>query len=218
MKWYENLQNKIMKSNGSISQMQDIFYDFAKEIMNDHVLVINNIKIELTEIEFYYFDQNKHADPYVHTDSLQKDTSEYLYVHKQAWARGGVDLTFGDTFFSGGMLIRGIKAENKFISGSATVKKYISGLLNSDFSAHNELQNFFETSRKNIFLILNFNGDHKIYRSARIGLNPEKEERFCNALYRFAREDYLHAKKDDFLIGYNNLKDRTKFKLPNLTR
>lgn len=212
-----DLQNNISNSNKTIGSLQNIFYNESINILNSKILEIPNHRIELTEVEFYFFECDKHSDPYVHVDNLQKNTSNYLYVHKQAWIRGGIDITFGNNNYFGGILIRGIKHNDDYISGSATVKKYLANLIDTSITNHISLQEYFEKNKLEIYLINNETKKNRILHSSRVGLNLYKDVNYANALYRFIREDYLNASKEN-LKSYNNLKERTKIKaISNLT-
>ncbi|EQB39357.1 hypothetical protein M947_07810 [Sulfurimonas hongkongensis] len=209
-RWFTKLHNKIDKSDKSITSMQEIFKDTAKSILNQKVLKIGDIKIELTEIEFYFYQSKTHNDPFVHQDSLLRDTHNYIYVHKKAWQRGGAGITFGDGKFLGSILMRGIKHKHSFFAGSATVKKYLASLLDSNIAQHEELQDYFHKHKREISLVASTKKDFKIYSSFRIGLNRDKSKEYADAKYRFVREDYLNAPKDENFKSYANLKDRTK--------
>jgi molybdopterin converting factor small subunit len=195
--FFTNLQNKI--EGKGIEELQCIFYETARDLMNNYVLKIDELEIELTEIEFYYFECNNHQDLYVHLDKLQRQKGK-LYVHKKGKGYGGIDLTFGNGKFYGGILIRGIKSddENIFISGIGRVKKYISEKLNIE-NKYQIIQNFFEKlkNQDEISLekkdILNYN----ILHSRRINLDKRiNNDEFRNSLYRFARLDYIEIQKN----------------------
>ena len=209
------LQEKIQQSNCSVEEIQCLFYKTSKNIMNNYILQIDNLEIELKELEFYFFDCEKHSDTYVHLDLLQKESSEYLYVHKKAQGRGGIDLTFGNKKFFGGILIRGIQDSDIFISGPAKVREHISNNIEIKKHDHETLQDFFENLKKTNKINLQKRDKiqkQDILHSIRIGLNPEIDKKYYNALYRFVQLDYLEAKKDEHFSTYNNLKDRAKLK------
>lgn len=208
--WFDKLHNEIDKSDKSISSMEKIFYDVAKSILNEKVLKIQNIEIELTEIEFYFFDEKTHNDPFVHQDKLLKETHNYIYVHKKAWQRGGAGITFGNGIFLGSILMRGIKHRDAYIAGSATVKKYLASLISRDITQHEELQEYFDKHKDEISLVTAKKKEFKVYSSSRIGLNRSKSEKYADAKYRFVREDYLNAPKDENFKSYSNLKERTQ--------
>ncbi len=212
MFWYDILNENIEKSDKDIASSQKIFFEISKNLLNTKLLKINeNIEIELTEVEFYFFDCLNHPDTFVHIDELQK-TTNYLYVHKQAWSRGGIDITFGNDKYFGGILIRGIKYKDSYISGSATIKKYISNLIDNSINNYKSLQDYFEKNKKTISLIENENKNMKVLHSTRVGLKSINNPKFANALYRFIREDYLDEIDKSKFASYNNLKERTKIK------
>ena len=94
-----------------IDNITSSFDSIAKKLLLGHVICINDKDIELTEIEFYYFHEKKHPDNYTHPHNRQ---AGQWRLHKQ-----GIDLTFDGTTKGqdGGILIRGIKMDNKFING-----------------------------------------------------------------------------------------------------
>lgn len=209
---FKDLHNEICTSDKTIESLQKIFYETAKHLLKTKVLKILDQEIELTEIEFYFFTCDNHSDPYVHIDSLQKSSNK-LYVHKQAWDRGGIDITFGNGRYFGGILIRGIKHNNNYISGSATVKKYIANKIDTSIDKHRDLQKYFEINQSEIFLIDKYplTDIQLVLHSTRVGLNSEKDINYANALYRFVTEDYLISSIQNF-ESYTNLKERTKIK------
>ncbi|MDY0117239.1 MAG: hypothetical protein RBR59_06670 [Sulfurimonadaceae bacterium] len=211
--WFSKLHDMIDKSDKSIPTMEEIFYNAAKSIFNEKILKIRNIKIELTEIEFYFFDSKTHNDPFVHQDNLLKDTYNFIYVHKKAWQRGGAGITFGNGSYKGSILMRGIKHNGSYIAGSANVKKYLASLISNDIKEHKQLQEYFYTYQKEISLVVSHDKNFTIYRSSRIGLNKDKSQNYADAKYRFVREDYLLAPKDKNFLSYSNLKERTKLSL-----
>jgi len=209
------LQAELENSNSTNKLQQYLFYRITKDLMNYFVLKIDTLEIEFTEVEFYYFECQYHADPYVHLDLLQKKSSEYLYVHKKAQGRGGIDLTFGNGKFFGGILIRGIKDGKTFISGPAKVREYISEKMKIKECDHEVLQKCFKNLKKKDRLSLQKRDklqEYDVLHSTRIGLNPEVDEKYCNALYRFVRLDSLEAKNDEMFTTYTNLKERAKLK------
>jgi len=207
--WFSKLHDKIDKSDKSITSLEVIFKSTANSILNEMMLKIEDLEIELTEIEFYFYQSKTHSDPFVHQDSLLRDTKNFIYVHKKAWQRGGAGITFGDGKFLGSILIRGIKHKNSYFAGSATVKKYLASLISSSIAQHRELQDYFYKHKEKISLVRSSKKDFKIFSSSRIGLNRDKSKEYADAKYRFVREDYLNASKDENFKSYANLKNRS---------
>ena len=193
------LQENIEKSNGSVEEMQCIFYETAKELMNNYVLKIeDDIEVELKEVEFYYYDKNKHPDDYTHGHNLQKECCK-LYVHGS-----GLDITFGNGKYYGGILIRGIKINGKYVAGPGKVMQKIAkelGIIKKD----NEKFNYEELQQKL----------DNLYESNKIYLNDNKQEIFQNKyLYIYSREGllrkfkkYSHALYRFFAYDYFNEKN-----------
>jgi len=192
------LQEELKISNCSTEALQCIFYQTSKSIMNHYCLRINDLQIELKELEFYFFDCTKHADTYVHCNEIQKNTSGFLYVH-DSWGkgnRGGLDLTFGNKKYFGGILIRGIRIDNKYISGPAKSRNYIISKLElaNKIDSYKSLQKYFYDNGNKISLVKKENmiEDAKILHSTRIGLS-DKSDKYKQVLYRFVDIKYLDA-------------------------
>ena len=106
------------------------FKRIADLLFNEYKLIIGSNKYEITEIEFYYNDGNKHLDKNIHGHDEQKNSNTW-YIHKKG--RGGIDITLGNSKHYGGILIRGIKEHNKngkYIDGPLNVLKEIQKKLN----------------------------------------------------------------------------------------
>lgn len=196
------LQSDIGNSRGTVSQVEFIFSKHAEDIMNNYNLEINGLLIELTEIEFYYYETGKHEDIYTHCHNLQKDANNFLYVHPKGCKRGGIDIIFGNGTFYGGILIRGIKVNNQFIAGPANVKNKIIELLGLPACIpYQDLQNFLISLKNNIGCQKQASAvQYKICCAPRFGLMAINDttltQMFFKALYRFAREDYFKARND----------------------
>lgn len=208
------LQTEIEKSNHTVKNMQQIFYNSAHEIMNDYKLMLNNIEFELTEIEFYYFDCNKHCDIYVHQNELQKETNGFLYAHENSWGNyGGIDFTFGNGHYFGGILIRGIKINNTFFAGPAKVRNLIVEKIDDNINSYIEFQDYLIKNKNNIFLQEKEKTEgSRILHSRRFNLGKQENKEFRNALYRFAREDYLKAKQEKSFTTSSNIKEISMLK------
>jgi len=209
IKVIEDLQIKIKDSNGNIEDMQFIFYETANKLINNSVLQIGDIEIELKELEFYFYDKDKHPDEYTHRDERQTRMGE-LYVHKinnkysTNRKRGGIDITFGNKKYYGGILIRGIKIDGKFVAGPANVRQAIAKKLNliedieSNFN-HEKLQElldeFYQNQKIKIESVQEIVKEKQncLYIYSREGLNNEFSK-FTYALYRFIDKQYFLEK------------------------
>jgi len=196
MDHFKIFQKKLIELGNDITEIERHFLAFSKQLMNEYVLVIDDIHYELTEIEYYY-QSHEHYDTYLHGKEQQKKFRT-LYVHTKG--RGGFDLTFGNGDFYGGILIRGIKSKELFITGQIRLKKHIlKNIGDTLLSKYDSFQEYFD---KNKFPIVPKEKEdistHKVFHSTRIGLTnkdkDEKKEKFQDAFYRFIREDYLNGK------------------------
>jgi len=206
----EKLQKLINSSDNSIQSLQSIFYDMAKELMNNYEFSIKNIFFELTEIEFYYFNESKHCDVFTHIHHLQKETNGILYVHESWGNYGGIDITFGNGDFYGGILIRGIKINSNFIAGPSKVRTELINTLKENINTYHELQNFF--NEYPLQILKKEPIEYNIYHSTRYNLGKKQDDKFRYALYRFVREDYLYEPKGNTFISRNNVKERSLLK------
>ena len=92
------------------SYIEQSFDNIAKQLLSGHILVVNEWELEITEIEFYYFKKKKHEDNYTHPH--KRNAGEWRY-HNQ-----GIDITLqGEDDQDGGILVRGIKINDKYING-----------------------------------------------------------------------------------------------------
>jgi len=93
------------------------FDNLARQLLLEHVISVNQTDIEMTEIEFYYFKEGIHEDNYTHP---HKRPPGHWRLHKQ-----GIDITFeGTVDQDGGILIRGIKYEDRYINGPLKTLAY----------------------------------------------------------------------------------------------
>ncbi|MDU1903853.1 MAG: hypothetical protein E6772_03640 [Dysgonomonas sp.] len=91
------------------------FDRIAKELLTEKALFVNDKIIRFTEIEFYYFHADLHADIYTHAH--ERNAGEWRF-HNQ-----GIDITLQHTegLSDGGILIRGILIDGKYINGPRKV-------------------------------------------------------------------------------------------------
>lgn len=95
-------------------KIEESFDRIANDLLKNYALFVNNVEYRFTEIEFYYFNEIKHPDKYTHEHN--RDEGEWRF-HNQ-----GIDLTFQSSDkIDGGILIRGILKENKYVNGPRKV-------------------------------------------------------------------------------------------------
>ncbi len=92
------------------SAIENSFDRIARELLTSKTLVVNGQIFRFTEIEFYYFHKDYHPDGYTHRH-LRK-SGEWRF-HNQ-----GIDITLeGNNVQDGGILIRGILVDGKYVNG-----------------------------------------------------------------------------------------------------
>jgi len=161
---------QLKKELNSSKDLQVVFYKFSQKLMNEYYLQIGDEKIELCEIEFYYNDEDKHHDKKTLNNLLQKETGN-LFFHEY-----GMDITFGEKNYYGGILIRGIKYKCNYVGGPSNVVEYLKVNI-SDL--YNKKINLVEKEKSNYLILVS------------IRKMGEKEKiDYLNYLYRFIREDY----------------------------
>lgn len=172
----------------TLDSIDSNFDRIAKELMNNWVLKVNETYYRITEIEFYYDhilqeikSEGISKDPYTHRNEQQKKSGTW-YFHGS-----GLDLTFGNEDYYGGILIRGIY---KFDSNLEEKGKHISGPLNSITEI---LSSFGSCEMKSIEFGLIESAKvptvelSKIepIKAPRVGLNSSKDEIAHKKLFRF---------------------------------
>lgn len=175
-KYMEKFKNLFKEFKPENSEKE--FKKVAKALMTEFVIKINETEFYLTEIELYCQTKKEeegglHYDPYVHGDDLQKEFGKW-YFHGS-----GLDITFGNENYYGGILIRGIKtySENEW--------KYTSGPLNivkELFSKSNRISEktvFYLESKKE--KIAPLNGP---FFANRVGLKPLTNKKYFDRKYR----------------------------------
>ncbi len=159
----------------------DDFKRIASSLMNDHVLLVGENYYRFTELEFYYFEKDSHADIYSHKHDKQTTSGEW-YFHGS-----GLDITFGSKDVFGGILIRGVKnlKVNKFINGPILCVQELFknlGAINNSEKVSFYIQ---ELPWDRMGSLIE---DQKVYSCQRVRLPQNKDLpdfRFYNAFYRF---------------------------------
>lgn len=111
----KDIKNTLKEFKEKIKETNDyekLFLEFAEVFMREFGLEYNSKVYNFVDVEFYFFDNEKHPDPYVHKNKEQQKENEF-YFHGS-----GIDFTFGDENSYGGILIRGLKEGNKYYNGS----------------------------------------------------------------------------------------------------
>jgi len=92
----DNLKINPEKIEHEFARLADLLINKCKIEMNGYSFLIN-------ELEFYYYNDNLHPDPFVHRSELQNKCG-FWYFHDS-----GIDITFGHDNNYGGILIRSLE-------------------------------------------------------------------------------------------------------------
>ncbi len=194
-------------------QEENRFNELANYLINECVLVAGDTKIELVEIEFYY-KSNVHDDCNTHGHDIQRKTNQW-YIHQnknnksyKSGYRKGLDITFGDNDCYGGILIRGIKVNGKYIAGPSKCVDKIIEILTIDKRDKNVMNSFSDAINDGKLTIKEVKKDKKIlFRSPRYGL--VKFDKYYAYPYRYISYDQGYRKetnfKDKVLADYYSL-------------
>jgi hypothetical protein len=221
----KNQVNLNIDFNGK-QTIQQQFERIADELMNKWKIICGKQEYRITELEFYLHHPKYHPDPFVHCNTIQTKYYHW-YFHS------GIDITFGDGTFYGGILIRGLlnMSSNKPIQGISRIKELIQTNLNNDLIAKyqnstiNECNEFTIKKAKYDNDINQFKGPIKgprvriVSKCSNWGDFLFKPYRYVDALssVETANEKYFmllyylytHNQLDTELI--NNLKDATSY-------
>lgn len=143
-------------------------------------LVLNNIKLKIKEVEYYYTSPT-HPDPYPHqTEEQLQNNTFYLHKTGKNYREGtyrGIDITCGNGKNYGGILIRSLQKDNgEIICGPCCCVDELIRIVKlttaKEFSNHLG-KNIFDTTK--LHLISNDKINKDIGSSIRVGLNLNKK-------------------------------------------
>lgn len=128
---------KIVDETSDQKQLEKDFNEAASLLLLQSNLMVADKAYELLEIEFYFYNEKIHPDPYSHSfqyaSSVRKKQSvtgswyfhRFTGIEKYTHTRRGLDITYGDGEKDryGGILIRSIKnlQDGRIISGPSRV-------------------------------------------------------------------------------------------------
>ena len=121
------MTNRKLNLDINPNDVENSFDRIAKELLLSYAIVVNDIQLSITEIEFYYFRNDCHEYNYTHPHD--RDAGEWRF-HKQ-----GLDLTLkGNTEQDGGILFRGVKHNEEYVNGPILTVQKIMQCLGSAFN------------------------------------------------------------------------------------
>jgi len=185
---------KINSTN--LTTIKKSFENIAEEILNYHILDINENKYRITNIEFYYYNEDIHQDINSHSLKYKRAKERQIlnakwYLHKISINKNsnykGIDYTFGDGQNFGGILIKEVISLNKDKT-VFTQSKFIDELINVlEPKTKEEFLSMIEQSNKINFEYKENIPKYNILNWTRIGLT--KKDKFINMGYAFKVED-----------------------------
>lgn len=178
------------------------FDAIAQRLLCGTTVMVGSEPHRYTEIEFYYHGDG-HLDVFTHRDPIQKDLAKWYFHRTSGVYRGGSfkghDLTFGGPGSFGGVLVRGIEQiGGPLIDGpSLCVDHLLSRTEALDVATLDDAINgraCWDPDSPLRLVWLDEMRDHKIIKTARVGLSLKKLKksepptRFIVRAYRYVSE------------------------------
>lgn len=204
----ERLKKEIFRK--SVKDYQAWFDILAQEILNNHIFRIRKSFYEITEIEFYIYDDD-HPDANSHATPMQKTSLQMAFhTHGSSFKEGsykGVDISLGHKKRYGGILIRGLKslADDRLIDGPSKVVDEI--LLQFKETKVRDLVTLVDlhVGERDFEFLPNNDADQLLFKCPRVGLslkkNPEEKIPFLLRNYRYLKYPHLSKKGRPFIIA-----------------
>ncbi|MBW4508460.1 MAG: hypothetical protein KME64_18375 [Scytonematopsis contorta HA4267-MV1] len=177
--------NSILQKANNLSDIYSAnnwFTQIAEYLLNSFYLIVESELHRLAEIEFYCYAQ-QHPDLFTHRDSLQLNYGRWYFHRNGGQYKGGsfkgLDLTFGDSIFYGGILIRSLELpDGRLICGPSLCVDYLLEKTNALSVANldNIITNRLAWDSDNIISLQSTpeGKNNKIFRTARVGLSLKK--------------------------------------------
>ncbi len=157
-----------------IPHFKSEFERIAKVLLNGYQIIANAKTYDIIEIEFYFDCPPKHSDPSIYKKFDGKEITKNLSIGNWLFHYSGIDLTIGDNGTRGGILIRAIKDDSRYIIGPwRTMLELLNHIEPIEYDGQLKLQLVQKAKPSNF----------KINASKRIGVNAANGE--TPKLYRF---------------------------------
>lgn len=180
----------------NLTTIKESFLEIAEQILNYYILDVNGKQYRIKNIEFYYYNENKHPDQNSHSLKYKRAKERQIlnaqwYLHKisinKKYNYKGLDYTFGDGKNYGGILIKEVvelnNYENKF-SQSNFINEIIDILKPT---SKDDFLKMIENDNKINFKYKEKIPKYNILAWTRKGLT--KEDKFINSGYAFKLEN-----------------------------
>jgi hypothetical protein len=196
---------KIVDEASDQTQLEEGFNEVAKLLLLQSNLIVANKAYQFLDIEFYFYNEKIHPDPYSHSfqyaSSVRKKQSvtgswyfhRFTGIDKYTHTRRGLDLTYGDGKKEryGGILIRAIKnlQDHRIISGPSKVVSEIILAANSPLNLERiafDMSAGLAFNPKELLHISSLKTPRSItiFSSPRFGLS-DKDHEYREKKYRF---------------------------------
>jgi hypothetical protein len=175
----------------------------AKMIFNDYCLSVKNDTYNITEIEFYIYHKN-HKDSFV--DLAHKNNKNGCWYFKNKnnpkWKRNRIDINvIGNENMYGGILIRGIKSQNKYIRGPYNVLRELLDKTGKTIEEIDDTDVFNNEYIKLVRCEIQKQIKKPLF-GVRVGINKGKDMEYYCKPYRYISDwSVLKDGKEDFVRG-----------------
>lgn len=175
--------NELLKKNKN--NVQKAISEMATYVLDNYCLHVGDKKYWFTEIEFYYYAEN-HKDPFCKRNPLKPQDTKCAEIdsNKLFFHYSGIDISFDNTEKNktkhqyGGILIRGIKSQDRKVD--------ISGPLKVLFYLLNETQQSDGCSLKLCTEVSPFREENKAISRYGLSAKDDKDKlKFITMPYRF---------------------------------
>ncbi len=181
------------------SHLDNWFTAIADQLLNRTELCVGGRALRPIEVEFYYYGEG-HRDPFAHRRPIQQRAGLWYFHTSGSSYRGGsfkgVDLTFGRRGAFGGILIRGLQnSAGSIIDGPSLcvddILRCASTVSVADLDRKIAGHKVWDASSPLRLVEARSLEQRHIYRTARIGLNPQgggprsEKLRYLTRPYRF---------------------------------
>ncbi len=178
------------------------FTRIAERLLNGSRLLAGRQAHRLVEIEFYYWSKT-HPDPFTHRNPIQFHIGRWYFHRRHGVYRGGsfkgLDLTFGHSDASGGILIRGLETpDGALIDGPSLCVDHLLDVTGAatvaDFDRAIDKRLAWKKGNPLILEQTDTHENRQLFRSPRVGLMLKKiatrteATRFVMRPYRYLTE------------------------------
>ncbi|MCD6173697.1 MAG: hypothetical protein J7J96_07920 [Sulfurimonas sp.] len=181
----------------NLTTIKESFLEIAEQILNYYILNVNGNQYRIKNIEFYYYNENKHPDQNSHSLKYKRAKERQIlnaqwYLHKisinKKYNYKSLDYTFGDSINYGGILIKEVVKLNYNTKINFSQSKFIDELIDKlQPKTKEDFLEMIENKNKINFIYKENIPKYNILRWTRKGLT--NNDKFKNMEYAFKIED-----------------------------